>query len=277
MVPFVVPRDLLISARTLVALAAPIAAVGAFQLWYNDLRFGSILNFGLSRYGVGQGFDTPVLQGLDLLLRSPSRGFFWTSPILLIALPGLVLLYRRNRPLTVAIGVFVVARFVFFARWFSPGGGVAWGPRLLFPVTALLAIPAGQVLEDIWQWHSARRRRVAWAGIVSLALASAAVAFLSIAVGYEQYWNRWTRASKGTAAQRIHAYYWSLAHNAIAGNIHLLRTGSPGAPIHFRHGPDAVGIIALAIACLAIVGAIVGARIDVGTATVRNRRRDRHR
>jgi hypothetical protein len=247
-----------------VALGAPIAAVGAFQLWYNHLRFGSILDFGLSRYGVGRGgFDTPLLEGLDLLLRSPSRGFFWTSPILLIALPGFVLLYRRNRPLSVAIGVFASARFVFFARWFSPGGGVAWGPRLLFPVTALLAIPAGEVLEDIWHWRSARSRRVAWAGIVSLALASAAVAFLSVVVGYEQYWNRWTnRAPKAEVPQRVHAYYWSFAHNAIAGNIHLLRTGFAVAPIHFRHGPDAVGIIALATACLAIYTALVGARPD---------------
>jgi hypothetical protein len=262
MVPFVVPRDRLLSRPTILAMAGPIAAVGAFELWYNNLRFGSILDFGVSHYGRGRDFSTPILEGLDMLLRSPSRGFFWTSPILIIALPGFVLLFRRNRPLTVAIGVVVVARFLFFAHWFIPGGGVAWGPRLVFPVTALLAIPAGAVVEDVCRWHSARRRHLAWTGLSVLAAASAAVAFLSIVVGYEQYWNQWMRVPQAQQRQRSHAYFWSLSHSAIAGNLHLLRTGFAAAPIHFRHGPDPVGIIAIAIAGLATIAALVGARQD---------------
>jgi hypothetical protein len=257
-VPFIVPRDLVFSRRTLVALGTPIAAVAAFQLWYNHYRFGSILDTGISQQARGRGFDTPILEGLDLLLRSPTRGFFWTSPILLLALPGIALLYRRNRPLAVAIGVVVSARFLFFAHWWTPGGG-GWGPRLLFPVTALLAIPAGQSLEEIRQWHSARRRRIAWAGVAALASISAVISLLSIAVGYEQYWNRWTHVPPSLQPQRAHSYDWSLAHNATAGNIHLLRTGIPLAPIHFRNGSDAVGIIALAIAALAVIAAFVGA------------------
>jgi hypothetical protein len=259
-VPFIVPRSLAFSRRTVLALSAPLAAVGTFQLWYNAHRYGSILSTGINQQGRGRGFDTPILEGLDLLLRSPSRGFFWTSPILLIALPGFVLLYRRTRPLTVAIAVVVVARFLFFARWFTPGGGVAWGPRLLFPVTALLAIPAGELLENIGHWPAARHRHFAWAGIVGLATASAVVSMLSVAIGYEQYWNRWTRVPPNLARQRINSYYWSLAHNVIAGDIHLLRTGFPLAPTHFRNGPDAVGIIALAVGIIAVVAAVATSR-----------------
>jgi hypothetical protein len=175
-----------------------------------------------------------------------------------------VFLYRRNRPLAIALGVAVLARFLFFARWFTPGGGVAWGPRLLFPVTALLAIAAGATLEQIWHWPSPRHRGIAWLAVASLAAASAGVSVLSVAVGYEKYWQQWTAVSTSAGPARSHAYYWSLAHNAIAGNVHLLRTGVALAPIHFRHGPDGVGVFAIAIAVVAIVTALVAARNDVG-------------
>jgi hypothetical protein len=254
-IPFIVPRDLLLSRRALLRMGAPVAAFGAFQLWYNNYRFGSVFNAGLSHQTEGKGFNTPILQGLDLLLRSPSRGFFWTAPILLLALPGILFLYRRSRPLALAIGAVVIARFLFFAAWWTPGGGIAWGPRLLFPAAALLAIPAGEALENIHQWRSTRNRRIGWASIASIATLSAAVALLSIAVGYEQYWNQWTRVPKPLKPQRAHDYYWSLAHNAIAGNIHLLRSGNPIAPIHFRNGIDAIGVVSLAVAALATVTA----------------------
>jgi hypothetical protein len=257
---FLVPRDVVLTRVTLVAVGAPMVAVAAFQLWYDDLRYGSVLSTGMSQQARGQGFDTPLFRGLDLLLRSPSRGFFWSSLILLLALPGIALLYRRNRPVAIGIGALVVARFLFYARWFTPGGGVAWGPRLLFPVTALLSIAAGEAVESIWQLRSVARRRAAWAAVAVLALASAGVSFLSVAIGYEVYWNRWTHVPPDAVAARAHSYYWSLRHNVIVGNFHLLRSGATVAPMHFRNGPDAVGIVALAVACVAIVVAAFAAR-----------------
>ena len=47
-------------------------------------------------------------------------------PLILSALAGLCLL-----------------RVLFYAKWWAATGGVGWGPRLLFPITALLAIAAG--------------------------------------------------------------------------------------------------------------------------------------
>jgi hypothetical protein len=259
MIPFLVSRAVLVTRRTVISVSVPIAVVGIFQLWYDHHRFGSILDTGMSNQARGQGFNTPILQGLGALLHSPGRGFLWSSPILLLALPGMVWLYRRNHPLTIAIGAVVVARFLFFARWFEPGGGVGWGPRLLFAATALLAIPAGEVLEHVAHWQPARPRHVAWAGIGGLAVVSGFVALLSISVGYERYWNEWRNVPKDQLAERAHAYYFSLAHNPIVGQVHMLRTGAPLAPIHFRHGPDAVGVIALLTAIIAGAAALVAA------------------
>jgi hypothetical protein len=260
-VPFIVPRDQIVSRGTVLASTTPLIVVATFQLWYDNHRYGSVLQTGLSQQARGRGFDTPIIGGLDLLLRSPGRGFFWTSPILVIALPGLVFLGRRSAALAVVIGGLVVARFLFFAHWWIPGGGVAWGPRLLFPVTALLAIPAGELLDTVCGWEAARRR-IAFVGIGGVAAMSAFVSILSITVGYEQYWNAWTHVAPKLQAGRAHSYFWSLAHNAIAGDIHLLRTGQPIAPIHFRGGPDAVGVIAAAGALITIVLALVMAQRD---------------
>jgi hypothetical protein len=257
---FVVPPGGVFSRATVLRIVLPVAAVIVFQLWYDYYRYGSLLSTGYSQQSRGHGFDTPVLQGLDLLLRSPGRGFFWSSPILLLALPGMVTLYRRTHPIAIAIAVAVIGRFLFFAHWWIPGGGVAWGPRLLFPVTALLAIPAGDFVQHVTAWHTARSRHVAWTAITLLGIVSAAVAGLSIVIGYEKYWSQWTHVPATAEVQRAHAYYWSIAHNPIAGNIHLLRTGYPLAPIHFRNGVDVVGVVALIIGVAAIVGAFLLAR-----------------
>jgi hypothetical protein len=257
---FVVPHDLVFSRGALVRLVVPIALVGGFQLWYDFYRYGSVFSTGYSQQARGRGFDTPIFRGLDLLLRSPGRGFFWTSPILLIALPGIVTLYRRSHVITIAIVIAVIGRFLYFAAWWIPGGGVAWGPRLLFPVTALLAIPAGDFVQRVSEWPSVRSRRLVWTMIGVLAVLSAFVSVLSIAIGYEQYWNRWTRVPVAEASSRQHAYYWSLAHNPIAGNVHLLRSGQLLAPIHFRNGIDILGFLSLAISISAIIVAFRRAR-----------------
>ncbi|MGO9874449.1 MAG: hypothetical protein ACLPVY_11675 [Acidimicrobiia bacterium] len=259
--PFLISRRQLMTRAAALACAAPVVLVGIFQLWYNQHRFGSVFRTGIEQQARGRGFDTPILSGLDLLLRSPGRGFFWTSPILLIALPGFVWLYRRNAPIAIAIGGVVATRFVFFAHWWTPGGGVAWGPRLLFPATALLAIPAGGAVERIATWQSARQRRIAWGALGVLTGAGAVVSVLSVAVAYELYWRLWTSAvTKPFRPARVHAYYWSLGHNPIAGNLHLLRAGQPIAPIHFRHSPDLIGVLAVAVAAVAAVVAFVDAR-----------------
>src|SRR5262249_44176544 len=78
--PFVVARAELRARRSLIALLAPLAAVGVFVVWYNQYRFGSAFHLGIEKQARGQGFNNPMLQGLDELLRSPAHGFFWTAP-----------------------------------------------------------------------------------------------------------------------------------------------------------------------------------------------------
>ena len=81
------------------ALALPMAAVGTWQGYYNNLRYGAPLRDSYS----GVTFDNPILNGLGRQLLSPGKGFFWYNAILLAALPGLVWLWRRDRSLTMLL------------------------------------------------------------------------------------------------------------------------------------------------------------------------------
>ena len=263
------PRDVL-SGRTLLGFATPVAIIVAFELWYDQHRYGSIFETGFKQQARGGGFDTPLFHGLNLLLRSPGRGFFWSSPILLLAIPGFVVLYRRHRALTVAIASVVVARLIWYAKWRDPGGGAGWGPRLLFPITALLAIVAGAFIESVCEWRSARHRRVAWFGIGGLALISAFVSFLSIIIGYGEWTNEYLapNLSKAEYLRRLNLFYFSFSHSQLRGNLHLLRTGHEIEPIHFRNGADAIGLVALVVAVSAATLAfVVGNRTKATTTT----------
>ena len=155
-------RDLLRSPWILVGLVVPILAAGAFQGWYNDLRFGSITSFGYPGGAYGSGlssFSTPLLTGLQELLRWPHKGFFWFNPLLLTALPGFIWLARRNRAIAITIFGMAIIRLLVYAKWFVPDGGVGWGPRLLFPLCATLMIPACEAWQRVARLRGLARAR----------------------------------------------------------------------------------------------------------------------
>ncbi len=94
------------------AVALPVATVGLWQGYYNNLRYGAPLRDSYS----GVSFDNPMLNGLGRQLLSPGKGFFWYNTILLAALPGLVWLWRRDRSLTMLLVGIAVLRVSFVAR-----------------------------------------------------------------------------------------------------------------------------------------------------------------
>jgi hypothetical protein len=109
---------------------------------------------------------------LALLLFSPFRGLFFTSPVLLAAVAGLAVLWnaRKSRGIAVVVGsVFAFLLLVnsSFNGW--DGGWIAV-PRYLAPAMALLAIPLAVAFE---RWRVAT---------VALAAVSAALQLLIVAV-----------------------------------------------------------------------------------------------
>jgi len=97
-------------------------------------------------------FALPRIDVLLLLLFSPFRGLFFTSPVLLAAVAGLVVLWRgrTTRPLAMliaAVGAFLLLVNSSFNGW---DGGWTAVPRYLGPGIALLALPL-VVAFDRWR------------------------------------------------------------------------------------------------------------------------------
>lgn len=115
----------------LVGFAPLVLAYG----WFNAVRFGSPLDTGYERVmherlGVGL-FDTPLWFGASGMLVSPGKGLFVFNPLLLLAIPGIVALWRANRRLAGIIAAVFVASVLFHGRHTTWAGDLTWGTRYL--------------------------------------------------------------------------------------------------------------------------------------------------
>ncbi len=136
----------------LVTLPFAVCLLLTFALlgWYNAARFGSFLNTGY-HFDSGEGFTTPILQGLWGLLGSPYRGVFWHTPLFLASLFALIPFTRRHRAEGITLIALSAALIGLYSAWWMWWGGFAWGPRFLVPMGALWVLPLAAVLERDWE------------------------------------------------------------------------------------------------------------------------------
>jgi hypothetical protein len=181
--------------RRLLAAAGPWMAGGlvpaAFLAWYNAVNFGSPWTlsyaYALNYPWAGEfatTFSFPLLPGLRALIWQGegggwcggpcfNQGLFLLSPALLLALPGAVIFFRRNRP----AGVFIIGLFVFYLLLFAKhhtSHGFTGDGRYLTPFLSLLAVPLGFALDWLF---APRRPAVVRIGLGVLVLALFALSF----------------------------------------------------------------------------------------------------
>jgi hypothetical protein len=135
--------------KTLVSILIIVAGVSALGL-FNWLRFGSPLNFG---YG-DERFGSSLVEGLYGVLLSPGRSIFVYSPVLLLAVPGTFLFFRKAKLMTIICVITVMVHAFTIASWHSWDGGVSWGSRLMTPIVPVLGVLMGPTIEycrrNIW-------------------------------------------------------------------------------------------------------------------------------
>lgn len=121
------------------------------QLWSNYVRFGSILETGITLMFQRAGLDfftgTPFITGIQGFLISPGKGFFYYSPISILIFLSIQGFYKRNKGLTLCILGIAFSYLIFLSRNIFWHGDWSWGPRYLFVITPLLMLPVADIVE----------------------------------------------------------------------------------------------------------------------------------
>jgi len=133
------------------ALGGLLMLGGTLFLVALSLRYGEVDLVGLWRQAWAADVETRLLRVYGLLL-SPGKGLFLYSPALLLALPGLPALWRRERLVTGFVLGVVLAYLGLYSGYGMWYGGLCWGPRFLVPIIPLLTIPLAEALSSQRRW-----------------------------------------------------------------------------------------------------------------------------
>jgi len=136
---------------------------------YNLVVYGSPLSQGYAHLqgraqfigGMHQGIEGIGLPRLDALWGitfSPYRGLFVLSPFLLLALPGLFILWRApgGRSLALLCGGAMLVMLLFNSAYYFWDGGVSLGPRHVGPALPFLLVPVAAALRRPGWWRLGR-------------------------------------------------------------------------------------------------------------------------
>ncbi len=117
------------------------------------------------------GFGAPDGAVLLASFVDPAKGLFAYAPFLALGIPGMISLWRRDRPTAGLCAAALVAYGVFTAGFSLPAWGWSIGPRHLTPLCAFLVPPAVALGQDL------RERAL---GFVPAALAAYSIAVMAL-------------------------------------------------------------------------------------------------
>ena len=172
-------RDLIVMAAVTVVVVAPQLA-----LYYAATGRPIVSSYG----ALGFDFGSPHLYGV---LFSVQKGLFFWSPLLLFAVPGLLMLRGPERAFLLPAVVVLAADTYVIGSWWDWQFGGSYGHRGFIDLFPLLA-PG---LAAFFQWSAERRARLA-------AITSTCVLAIGLSiVQMLQYWNGILPMSDTTWAQ----------------------------------------------------------------------------
>lgn len=216
------------------AFVAPIAVAGALLMLYNTMRFGSPFDTGY-HFAEGEGFSTPIWQGLWGLLFSPYRSLFLHTPLFVASIVGFLPFFRRNRAEAILIAELSAALIGMYSMWWMWWGGYSWGPRFLVPLSPFWVLLLAPIIESLSfdrRRAGANKLRMAriW-GFAALATLSFLVQLGAVTINFVNYetmlrdeffttdWNN--PLAYGPPAQSI----LDLLYSPVFGQLRLLLRG----------------------------------------------------
>ncbi|NWJ45380.1 MAG: phospholipid carrier-dependent glycosyltransferase [Chloroflexi bacterium] len=182
------PRDFIKYGLVFGAAVFPSFALTAI---FNQMRFGNPLSSGYE----GEGFTTPIWEGLWGLLFSTGKSVFLYSPVL-VAVPFAMRPFsKRFRPEAYFFGAIILITLVYYAAWWAWYGGFSWGPRFMVPVLPFAIIFLGALLENSRKWVA-----VLFVGLFPLAIF---VQMLGVTVNFNTHLGNITHYLPGWDANYI--------------------------------------------------------------------------
>lgn len=149
-------RDRQKAIRPALLLIFIVGFFGGAYLLRNQILFGSPFDFGYPDAAEGGRklltFEVPLRTGLFGFLFSPGKSVFLFAPAILLAIPGVKYIARRDLGLAVVAAGTPLFYLFFFARYTLWEGGYCVGPRYLIPALALLCLGIGPLLEAGGAW-----------------------------------------------------------------------------------------------------------------------------
>jgi hypothetical protein len=184
------PRGILPTLRRGTAFALGCAPGLMLALYYNYLRFGSIIAWNVRPTALGPAqemfvpwFSRYHWEAMAGLTISPGKGIIWYGPplvgVVFLAFP----LVRRHRAALTAMAAYAAVALLALGRLTFWHGDWAWGPRYLAPLYVAVAPLAW------WAWEQIERRgsRARIAGAVLVLVAVTLQAFPIVGGGVSTY------------------------------------------------------------------------------------------
>jgi hypothetical protein len=110
--------------------------------------FGSYLVLNPQQASLGLGFDFTGRHVLNVLF-STNRGLFLWSPVTILALAGIMLLFRSDRRLAALLLCNFALQLYVVGSWVIWSGGISFGPRFFLNSVPAFAIGLAVVLSEL--------------------------------------------------------------------------------------------------------------------------------
>lgn len=131
----------------------PFTLAGAFDLWLNFVRFGSVWQSGYG--GEAEQFQSGQIgHTIPSLLWSLDKGLLVFCPILVLCMFGWKAFIKEHQAEATLCDGLIVFNLILIAEWYGWDGGWSWGPRYLVPFIPLWFLHIAFLPK---RWQSGRR------------------------------------------------------------------------------------------------------------------------